>query len=580
MATTQQQLPQTFFEVSSLLLTLMLLGRYIEKNAQSRTGESINALMNLQAKSAVLIEDGSERTVEMALVHRGDILKVYPGSRVPTDGVVTEGQSAVDEAMIIGESAPVSKQPGSIVIGGTLNKHGVLHFQVTRVVTESLLAQIVQLVEDAQYSKPKAQRIADIAASYMTSVIMLLGVIVFTLWFVLASYGVVKHGNWSPFAFALRFAITVLVISCPCAISLAVPTAVMVATGVGARYGILFRSGGAALETLQTINTVVFDKTGTLTLGELHVKRAVRVNQDEDPLEVWRIIGAVEQHSEHPIGRALVAQAKKMGVTQFNSVEKFEVIPGGGVKCVINQIATLVGYSPWMTSQGIDLQCLQSTYEEMQRDGCTTVCVAVEGRLSAMVSLTDVIRPEAGAVIRALVARNIETWMVTGDQAGAANAIARLVGIPKEKVLSGVLPDKKVEHVAKIQAMGKKVMFVGDGVNDAPALAGADVGIAVGAGTDVAIGAADVVLVKNDLWGLVNAIEISVVTTRRIRQNFWWGISYNLIMMPIASGALYIHFGLVIPPALAGFAELLSSVPVILFSLLLNFWKPDNPKNK
>ena len=577
--------PQTFFEVSTMLVTLILLGRLTEQKAKTKTLDSVRALLNLQVKTAILVESGGENVpvetyIDMELVQRGDFLKVLPGARVPTDGVVIEGHSKVDESMVTGESIAMTKEPGTQLIGGTVNQNGVLIMEATRAVHETLLSQIVRLVESAQSSKPETQRIADIVASYFTTAIIILATSMFFLWYFLASTGSVYYDvdHTTPFAFALRFAITVLVISCPCAISLAVPTAVMVATGVGARMGVLFK-GGHVLELLKDIDAVVFDKTGTLTVGSPQVVNMTLLSSNgtyemKDRQRFWEYVASAESSSEHPIGKSIKDHVLRLG-HQLRPTSDFVSDVGSGISCLVEGHEVAIGKLCWLQHRGVHMPKEYSkTYESMQSSGCSVVCAAIDGNLEGIIALQDAPRLEARQVVQRLRAMDIQVWMMTGDQAGTAKSIAKQVDIPETCVVAGVLPDVKVEKVGVLQSLGKRVAFVGDGVNDAPALASADLGIAVGAGTDVALQTADLILVKDDLRDLLNAMALSRVTAQRIRYNFLWGFVYNLIMMPIASGALYALFRITIPPAFCGLSELVSSVPVIILSLLLNFWKP------
>lgn len=576
------QRTDTFFHVAALLITLVLLGRYIEKIVKARASNSVNALLQVQAKTAILLEqmgsaDGilKESYIDIILVERQDLLKVLPGARVPTDGVVVEGASTVDESMVTGESRNVAKEPGSVVIGGTINAHGVLIMRVTHTISESMLARIVHLVEDAQSSKSVNQNVADIVASYFTSFTIVLSMTMFVVWYQLAWTDRIPTHGWAPLPFALRFAISILVISCPCAISLAVPTATMVATSIGSQFGVLFK-GGQALEALEYVDVIIFDKTGTLTTGELTVVDVcVPTGAETNRRKLWTLLASAEMNSEHSIGKALVAHALKHHFPIVKT-EEFESIPGCGVACTINDSAVHVGSIKWMEEvlHNFVPAELIKVIEGYQKQGCVVVAMAVDNDLSAVVVMKNKPRPEAKLVVELLKRRKIQTWIVTGDQRDTALSIARSIGIPDFTVIADALPHQKVDKVRLLQSIGKNVAFVGDGVNDGPALAMADVGVAIGAGTDVAIGSADLVLVKDDLRDLLNAMDLSKATNRVIKWNITWGFMYNAIMMPLACGALYPFFGISIPPALAGLSELCSSVPVILFSLLLNVWRP------
>lgn len=589
MTTTVPERSETFFEVTALLVTLILVGRYIEKIVKAKASNSVDALLRIQAKTAILLERSStsalkESYIDVILVERDDLLRVLPGTRIPTDGVVVEGTSAVDESMVTGESRKVPKAPGSTVIGGTINAQGVLVMRVTHTITESMLARIVTLVDEAQASKCVSQTLADVVASYFTTFIIAISVIMFGVWYHLAATGRVETHGWAPLPFALRFAITVLVISCPCAISLAVPTAIMVATTIGSQFGVLFK-GGQAIEALEGVDVVMFDKTGTLTAGQLTVvdSEVALDASSSDALDVralWSLVGAAEAHSEHAIGRALVAHARSLHAPERPS-SAFAAVPGCGVTAVVGQTHVRIGSLKWMqdvlrVAVPVDLHAANSRF---QQRGFVVVCVALESDVVAVVALRDAPRPEAQFVIEQLRRQKIQTWIVTGDQRETALSIAAMLGVPEFTVIADALPHQKVDKVRLLQSIGKTVAFVGDGVNDGPALAMANVGIAVGAGTDVALESADLVLVKDDLRDLLNAIDLSRATNRMIKWNFSWGFAYNVLMMPLACGALYPLAGITIAPALAGLSELLSSVPVILFSLLLNWWRPPHTRS-
>lgn len=573
---------ETFFQVTVLLVTLILVGRYIETLVKSRASNSVDALLRMQAKTAILVEEGQkELYIDVVLVERGDLLKVLPGARIPTDGVVVGGASSVDESMVTGEARKVPKEPGAIVIGGSINAQGVLVMRVTHTIHESMLARMVRLVGEAQASRGVRQSIADGVAAYFTTFIIILASVMFMIWYSLAKHGKVDTQGWAPFPFALRFAITVLVISCPCAISLAVPTAVMVSTTKGSQVGILFK-GGRALEALEEVDAVVFDKTGTLTTAQLGIAGIFMPPNDMNETKLWEYVAAAERGSEHSIGKALVAHAEnQIHDSEVKEAQGFEAVPGCGVRCTVGGVDVRLGSLTWLKQQTYsDCRALRIPKEfveantRFQSQGSIVVFVVVDGELVSAVALRDAPRPEAKRVIEQLKRDGIQSWIVTGDQRGTAMSVARTLGVPEGSVLAESLPHQKVDKVRLLQSLGLRVAFVGDGVNDAPALATADVGVALGAGTDVALDAADVVLIKDDLRDLLNARALSNATNRRIKHNFAWGFMYNLLLMPIACGALYAPLGIWIPPALAGLSELLSSVPVILFSLLLNLWKP------
>jgi len=595
----EDERPIMFFETSTLLITLILLGRLGEKSAKSSAFCSVEALVDLQPDAATVVDtaqDGSkqERVVEIGLVRRGDILKVYSGNRIPTDGNLITGSTSVDESMITGESAAVKKVQGSLVLGGTSNLHGTFEMRVSRTVYESTLSQILHLVEEAQQEKPERQRIADVIASYFTLAIIILACSVFVFWYVWGSRMGVGNDHVSPFIKSLKFAITTLVISCPCAISLAVPTAVLVATGRGASSGVLFKGGGV-MEKMHSTDVVVFDKTGTLTRGKPRVTECVifpksgGTNEDKSS-EILEIAAELERNSNHPIAEAIVDSVQKRDSSNFD-VTDFSVEPGRGIRGIMKSkvdtqsMVVELGSLSWFKEMGYEeavASCDKSktfweNYEMSQNSGYILICMAIDHHVQAYIKLQDSPRPEAPQLVRELAESGRQVWMITGDQRGTASAIARSIGISESCVIAGVKPEDKMTEVSKLQEKGHVVTFVGDGVNDAPALTRADVGVAIGSGTDVAVESADVVLVHPSLLNLLNAIDLSDTTVRRITYNFGWAFLYNIVMMPIASGMLYAitqSSWFQIPPSLAGLSELLSSVPVILFSLLLNTWSP------
>lgn len=590
--------PIMFFETSTLLITLIMLGRLGEKSAKSTAFCSMEALVDLQPDAATVMdvaEDGSkqEHVVDIGLVRRGDILKVFSGNRIPTDGIVVSGATSVDESMITGESAAVKKVQGSLVLGGTANLHGTFTMRVTRTVYESTLSQILHLVEEAQQEKPERQRIADVVASYFTLGIIILALSVFIFWYFLgAKFGLIH--NEGSFITSMKFAITTLVISCPCAISLAVPTAILVATGRGASNGVLFKGGGV-MEKMHSTDVVLFDKTGTLTQGKPRVVGCTpfhAINGADNFQSASSLLGlaaALEQNSNHPIAKAIV-ESVDVEENLAYEVKEFTVEPGRGIRGHVTSkgcpepMLVEMGSLSWFKELGYE-KAVQSNgpndiwkdYYLSQNSGCILVCLAINREMRAYIKLQDSPRPEAVELVQELSNAGRSVWMITGDQEGTAKAIARSIGIHESCVIAGVKPEEKMDEVSKLQEQGHIVTFVGDGVNDAPALTRADVGVAIGSGTDVAVESADVVLVHPSLLNLLNAIDLSNTTVRRIAYNFGWAFVYNIVMMPIASGMLFAVTQcswFQIPPSLAGLSELLSSVPVILFSLLLNSWVP------
>ena len=549
-----------YYESAVIIIALILMGRWLEARAKKRTGEAIKALMGLQAKTARVIRDGVEQDVPIEQVVAGDLVRVRPGEKVPVDGVVTEGRSALDESMLTGESLPVEKGPGDTVIGATLNKTGSFVFRATKVGAETTLAQIVRLVEDAQGSKAPMQRLADTISSYFVPVVLLLAGLTFGAWVIFGP----------SLTFALTAAIAVLVIACPCALGLAAPTAIMVGTGKAAENGILVR-GGEALEQARKINTIVLDKTGTLTRGKPAVIGIVPVNGLSE-CDLLRLAGAVEVGSEHPLGEAIVTRAQELGL-ELPKAEAFSSITGKGVQARVDGQDVVLGNRALMVQAGISLNGLEERGDELARSGATPMFVAVSGEGAGLIAVADTVRPESREAIEQLRALGLEVWMLTGDNRVTAEAIAKQVGI--EHVLSEVLPEQKADKVKALQAEGKTVAMVGDGINDAPALAQADLGIAIGTGTDVAMAASDITLIGGDLRTIVTAIALSRKTVDTIKQGFFWALAYNVALIPVAMGALYFVFGILLNPVLAAAAMAMSSVSVVTNALRLrSFQRP------
>ncbi len=549
-----------YFEAAAVIVTLILLGKYLEAIAKGRTSEAIKKLMQLQAKTARVLRDGVEVEVPIGEVMTGDHIVVRPGERVPVDGVVIDGRSYVDESMITGEPVPVEKSAEAEVVGGTINKTGAFSFRATRVGGETVLAQIIHMVEEAQSGKPPIQQMADRIAGIFVPVVLLLAVATFAVWMV---YGPSPQLNY-----AFVAAVSVLLIACPCAMGLATPTAIMVATGRGAQMGTLFRKG-AGLETLARADTVVLDKTGTITKGRPELTDIVVAEGDEDT--VLALVAAAEDKSEHPIAQAIVAAARARDLT-LPTVESFEAVPGFGLEAQVDGHRVDVGADRYMRKLGIAIDALQGRADALADNARTPLYAAIDGRLAALVAVADPIKAGSVEAIRALHEMGIKTAMVTGDNRRTAEAVARQAGI--SQVLAEVLPADKSAEVQRLQAAGAKVAFVGDGINDAPALAQADAGVAIGTGTDIAIEAADVILMSGDLRGLVNAISLSRRTLRTIRLNFFWAYAYNAALIPVAAGALYPAFGILLSPVLAAAAMSLSSVFVLSNSLRLRGFRP------
>jgi P-type Cu2+ transporter len=541
-----------FYEASSVLATFVLLGHWFEMRARGGANDAIRKLLSLAPPMALVLRDGEPVEIPTSEVKVGDLLLIRPGARIPVDAKVEEGESEVDESMVTGESLPVSKGVGSDLIGGSINKNGTLRARAVRVGADTALAQIVKLVQEAQNSKAPAQELADRAAFWLVLVALVGGIGTFLVWFVVT-------GSVSK---AILFAITVVVITCPDALGLATPTAIMVGTGLGAKRGILFKNA-MALEATARVETVVMDKTGTLTKGEPEVTKVVVDGLPEN--EVLELAAAVERESEHPLAQAVVKYADAHGVARATA-EGFENVPGHGAIALVRGQRVAVGNARLMAREGIALGGLENRLAEMAAEGRTTVCVAVDGRAVALVGIADAPRPTSAAAVAALRRMNIQVVMLTGDNAATARRIGQELGI--ETVIAEVLPADKASKVKELQQNGRKVAMVGDGVNDAPALAQADLGIAIGAGTDVAIETADVVLMRSDPLDIPTSLTIGRGTLRKMRQNLAWAVGYNGIALPIAAG-IFAPVGLVLRPEIAALSMSGSSVLVAVNALLL-----------
>jgi Cu+-exporting ATPase len=557
-----------YFEASALLMTFLVTGRWLEGRARGGTSEAIRRLVALAPRTARVVRAGREDDVPIGEVAVGDLLRVRPGERVAVDGEVIEGGSSVDESMLTGESMPVAKEPGSRVVGGSVNRTGSFTFRATRVGASTVLAQIIRLVEEAQGSKAPIQRLADRVASVFVPIVLGIAAATFLVWLWL--------GPSPSFVYALTSAVGVLVIACPCAMGLATPTAIMVGTGRGAELGVLVRNA-AALELLHKASVMVFDKTGTLTTGRPAVTDVVAVPGVASD-EILALAAAVEQGSEHPLGEAIVSHAKSQGLA-MPVVSGFSAVPGQGVEARAADGVILVGSARLMSARGVDVSTLGSKAGEFASAGKSSVFVAFSGRLQGLVAVADTLKPEAHRAVAALRALGFEVVMLTGDNRITAEAIAHQAGI--ESVLAEVLPDRKAEEIKRLQANGRVVAMVGDGINDAPALAQASVGIAMGSGTDVAIEAADVTLMRSDLGGVVTAVLLSRRTIQIIRENLAWAFGYNLLLVPVAAGVLYPVWEITLSPILAGMAMALSSVSVVANSLRLRrFEAPSGARDR
>ncbi|MDR7484096.1 MAG: heavy metal translocating P-type ATPase [Armatimonadota bacterium] len=553
--------PTVYYETASIIIVFILLGRYLEALAKGRTSDAIRRLMGLQAKTARVIRDGAEVDIPVEDVAPGDVVLVRPGEKIPVDGVVLEGHSTVDESMITGESMAVEKAPGAEVIGATINKTGTFRFRATKVGRDTALAQIIRLVEHAQGSKAPIQRLADRVAAYFVPAVIVIALITAGVW--------LAFGPQPALTYALLNSVAVLIIACPCALGLATPTAIMVGTGRGAEAGILIRSG-EALEIAHRVTAVVLDKTGTLTRGAPAVTDVVPAG-GFDEATLLRLVASAERGSEHPIGEAIVARARGAGVVLVEPTA-FQAFPGQGIEAEVDGHRVVAGNVALLTARGISLDGLAAHASALAAEGKTPMLAAVDGRAAGVIGVADTLKPHSREVVAALRKMGLTVVMLTGDNRRTAEAIARQVGV--DRVLAEVKPEDKAAHVEALQREGHVVAMVGDGINDAPALAQADLGIAIGAGTDVAIESADVVLIGEDLRGVLTAIALSRRTMRTIRQNLFWAFAYNVALVPVAAGVLYPVAGVLLSPVLAALAMAASSVTVVGNSLRLRAYRP------
>ena len=568
--------PHLYFDTSAMIIALILLGRFLEARARRQTSEAIKKLIGMQPKTALIIRDGKEIEIPVDDVGVGDLILVRPGERVPVDGIIRLGYSTIDESMITGESIPVEKKVGDEVIGATINKMGSFQFEATKVGKNTTLAQIIRLVEEAQGSKAPIQRLADVIASYFVPVVIGIAITTFVIWFFI--------GPAPALTFAFLNFIAVLIIACPCALGLATPTAIMVGTGKGAEHGVLIRSAGA-LERCHQISTVLLDKTGTLTRGEPRVTDIIALPSSSQE-EVLRLAASAEHGSEHPLGEAIVRAAldKKLEVSPASD---FKAIPGHGVEALVEGKRLLLGNLRLIADRGLSLNGLAAEAERLWEKGKTVMFLGIDGEVVGIIALADTLKPDAKEALEELHRMGIKAVMLTGDNRRTAEAIAREVDI--DRVLAEVLPEHKAQEVKKLQEEGEVVAVVGDGINDAPALAQADVGIAIGTGTDVAMETGDIILISGDLGGIITAISLSKRTMRAIKQNLFWAFAYNTALIPVAAGVLYLVFGQsgvpsglhfilgnygFLNPILAAAAMAASSITVVFNSLRLRRFKP------
>ncbi len=549
-----------YFEAAAVIVTLILIGRYLEARAKGRTSAAISRLVGLQAKSARVLRNGDAIDVPLEDVRVGDIVQVRPGEKVPVDGEVIEGSSFVDESMITGEPVPVAKEEGAEVVGGTINKTGAFTFRATKVGRDMVISQIVRMVEDAQADKLPIQAKVDKVTGWFVPAVMAAAVLTFIAWLVI--------GGTAMMGYALVNAIAVVIIACPCAMGLATPTSIMVGTGRAAEFGVLFRRGDA-LQTLRDASVIAVDKTGTLTQGKPALAHfAVVDGTDKD--EALALVAAVEARSEHPIADAIVTAAKEKGL-KLADVSAFESVPGFGLKASVSGREVAIGADRYMAKLGLDVAVFADDASRLGDEGQTPLYAAIDGKLAAIITVADPMKETTPAAIAAMHEQGLKVAMITGDNRRTAQAIAKRLGI--DEVVAEVLPDGKVEALKRLSAGGKRIAFVGDGINDAPALASADVGIAIGTGTDIAIESADVVLMSGDLRGVVNAIAISKATIRNISENLFWAFAYNVALIPVAAGILYPFTGTLLSPVLAAGAMALSSIFVLSNALRLRSFK-------
>ncbi|HBA04749.1 MAG TPA: cadmium-translocating P-type ATPase [Clostridium sp.] len=546
-----------YFESAAVILTLITLGKYLEAVSKGKTSQAIKALMGLAPKTATIIRDNKEIVVPVEEVIVGDIVLVKPGEKLPVDGEVIEGNTSIDESMLTGESIPVEKSMGSSVIGASINKTGFIKYKATRVGRDTALAQIVKLVEDAQGSKAPIAKLADVISAYFVPVVIGLAIIASVGWLIAGETPI----------FSLTIFIAVLVIACPCALGLATPTAIMVGTGKGAENGVLIK-GGEPLETTYKLKTIVFDKTGTITEGKPKVTDIITNGESEE--EILILAASAEKGSEHPLGEAIVKDAEEKGLS-LKEIDKFNAIPGHGIEVEIDKKSILLGNKKLMMEKNINISSLDETSNRLASEGKTPMYIAIDGNAAGIIAVADTVKASSKNAIESLHKMGIKVAMITGDNKRTADAIAKQVGI--DIVLSEVLPEDKANEVKKLQADGNRVGMVGDGINDAPALAQADIGIAIGSGTDVAIESADIVLMRSDLMDVISAIKLSKATIKNIKENLFWAFGYNVLGIPVAMGVLHIFGGPLLNPMIAAGAMSLSSVSVLLNALRLRRFK-------
>ncbi len=550
-----------YFDTSAAIIVLILLGRFLEARAKGKTSEAIKKLIGLQPKIAKVLRDGKEADIPIEEVVVGDIVIVRPGEKIPVDGIVKEGYSSVDESMVTGESLPVEKKAGDSIIGATINKTGTFKFEATKVGKDTVLSQIVRLVQEAQGSKPAIARMVDVIASYFVPVVISIAIVTFMVWYF--------FGPHPALTYAFLNFVAVLIIACPCALGLATPTSIMVGTGKGAENGILIR-GAEALETAHQLNTIVLDKTGTLTKGEPSVTDIIESGKFTKK-EVLTLAASAEKGSEHPLGEAIVKKAREENLSLLDPKE-FQAIAGHGIEATVDSKRVLLGNFRLMEEKKVSLNGLLNKAEQLSNEGKTPMFLAVGGEAAGIIAVADTLKENSKKAVESLHRMGLEVVMLTGDNQRTAKAIANQIGV--DRVLAEVLPEMKAEEIRQLQSAGKKVAMVGDGINDAPALAQADVGIAIGTGTDVAMESSDITLIGGDLRGIVTAIALSKATIRNIKQNLFWAFAYNTVLIPVAAGILFPFFGILLNPIFAAGAMAISSVTVVSNALRLRKFKP------
>ena len=550
-----------YYDTAAIIITFIMLGKWLEALAKGRASEAIKKLIGLQPKTAHVMRNNKEVEIPAEEVQPGDVVVIRPGEKIPVDGIIVQGSSAIDESMITGESIPVGKQPGDTVIGATLNKTGSFKFKATKVGKDTTLAQIIKLVEEAQASRAPIQRIADTVSAYFVPTVITIAILAFLGWTFIGA---------EPFIFSLSIFIAVLIIACPCALGLATPTAIIVGTGKGAEHGILIKTA-EALETAHKLTTIVFDKTGTLTKGAPEVTDILALDKRYDDTDVLKYAAIAEKGSEHPLGEAIVNRATKEDL-KIPDATSFNAITGKGVEAKYGAHHVLLGTRALFADRGFALMQAEERLRKLEEDGKTAVLVAIDRTLAGIIAVADTLKENSFEAVIALKKMGKDVIMITGDNERTAKAIARKVGI--DNVLAEVLPGEKADKIKDLQAQGKVVAMVGDGINDAPALAQADIGIAIGAGTDVALETGEIVLIKNDLRDVVTAIELSAYTLRKIKQNLFWAFAYNVAGIPIAAGVLYPFTGFLLNPVIAAAAMAFSSISVVLNALTMRLYTP------